>query len=170
MTRMLHHVLLFASLFVCLISHQPAVLFSQNKSATSNQPTIFFSQNKPASATSQTDRLFESHRVYVERPTPSARRVARPRQTVITIDGQMGHTTRHCTNTTQLDTIHYSCRVVPARRVDSSAHTRHATSLVVSCRDDGTANTLGRVQHGTITFVTQNFSNQTTNRELLTLN
>jgi hypothetical protein len=31
-----------------LISHQPAVLFSQNKSATSNQPTILFSQNKSA--------------------------------------------------------------------------------------------------------------------------
>jgi hypothetical protein len=95
-----------------------------------------------------------------------------------TIDGQMG--TRHDTartrlnttrlGTTRLDTIHYSCRAVPARRVDSSAHTRHATSLVVSCRHDGTANTPGRVQHGTITFVTQNFSNQTTNRELLTLN
>jgi hypothetical protein len=31
-------------LFVWLISHQPAVLFYQNKTATSNQPTIFFSQ------------------------------------------------------------------------------------------------------------------------------
>jgi hypothetical protein len=38
------------SLFVWLISHQPAVLFSQNKSATSNQPTVLFSQNKPAPA------------------------------------------------------------------------------------------------------------------------
>jgi hypothetical protein len=35
-------------LFVWLISHQPAVLFSQNKLATSNQPTVLFSQNKPA--------------------------------------------------------------------------------------------------------------------------
>jgi hypothetical protein len=34
-------------LFVWLISHQPAVLFSQNKSAISNQPTVLFSQ-KPA--------------------------------------------------------------------------------------------------------------------------
>jgi hypothetical protein len=40
------------SLFAWLISHQPAVLFSQNKSATSNQPTVLFSQNKPAPAVS----------------------------------------------------------------------------------------------------------------------
>jgi hypothetical protein len=34
-----------------LISHQPAVLFSQNESATSrNQPAVLFSQNKPAPA------------------------------------------------------------------------------------------------------------------------
>jgi hypothetical protein len=33
-----------------LISHQPAVLFSQNKPATSNQPTVLFSQNKSAPA------------------------------------------------------------------------------------------------------------------------
>jgi hypothetical protein len=38
------------SLFVRLISHQPAVLFSQNKPATSNQPTVLFSHNKPAPA------------------------------------------------------------------------------------------------------------------------
>jgi hypothetical protein len=30
------------------INHQPAVFFSQNKSATSNQPAVLFSQNKPA--------------------------------------------------------------------------------------------------------------------------
>jgi hypothetical protein len=36
------------ALFAWLISNQPAVLFSQNKSATSNQPTVLFSQNKPA--------------------------------------------------------------------------------------------------------------------------
>jgi hypothetical protein len=40
------------SLFAWLISHQPAVLFSQNKSATNNQPTVLFSQNKPAPAIS----------------------------------------------------------------------------------------------------------------------
>jgi hypothetical protein len=38
--------------FAWLISHQPAVLFSQNKPATSNQPTVLFSQNKPAPAIS----------------------------------------------------------------------------------------------------------------------
>jgi hypothetical protein len=37
-------------MFVWLISHQPAVLFSQNKPAISNQPTVLFSQNKPAPA------------------------------------------------------------------------------------------------------------------------
>jgi hypothetical protein len=35
-----------------LFSHQPAVLFSQNKPATSNQPTVLFSQNKSAPAIS----------------------------------------------------------------------------------------------------------------------
>jgi hypothetical protein len=38
--------------FVRLISHQPAVLFSQNKPATSNQPAVLFSQNKSAPAIS----------------------------------------------------------------------------------------------------------------------
>jgi hypothetical protein len=40
------------SLFVRLISQQPAILFSQNKPTTSNQPTVLFSQNKSASAIS----------------------------------------------------------------------------------------------------------------------
>jgi hypothetical protein len=40
------------ALFVWLISHQPAVLFSQNKPATSNQPIVLFSQNKSAPAIS----------------------------------------------------------------------------------------------------------------------
>jgi hypothetical protein len=38
------------ALFVWLISHQPAVLFSQNNPATSNQPAVPFSHNKPAPA------------------------------------------------------------------------------------------------------------------------
>jgi hypothetical protein len=45
------------ALFAWLISHQPAVLFSHNKPATSNQPAVLFSQNKPAPATSQPNRL-----------------------------------------------------------------------------------------------------------------
>jgi hypothetical protein len=45
------------SLFVWLVSHQPAVLSSQNRPATSNQPAVLFSQNKSAPATSQTNRL-----------------------------------------------------------------------------------------------------------------
>jgi hypothetical protein len=40
------------AVFVWLISHQPAVLFSHNKSAMSNQPAVLFSQNKPAPAMS----------------------------------------------------------------------------------------------------------------------
>jgi hypothetical protein len=40
------------ALFAWLISHQPAVLLSQNKPATNNQPTVLFSQNKAASAIS----------------------------------------------------------------------------------------------------------------------
>jgi hypothetical protein len=39
-------------LFVWLISHLPAVLFSQNKSATNNQPAVLFSQNISAPAIS----------------------------------------------------------------------------------------------------------------------
>jgi hypothetical protein len=41
-----------SALFVWLISHQPAVLFSQNKPATSNQPAVLFSHNKSAPAIS----------------------------------------------------------------------------------------------------------------------
>jgi hypothetical protein len=44
-------------LLVWLISHQPAVLFSQNKPATSNHPTVLFSQNKSAPA-KQTGCMF----------------------------------------------------------------------------------------------------------------
>jgi hypothetical protein len=40
------------TLFVWLINHQPAVLFSQNKPAISNQPAVLFSQNKSAPAIS----------------------------------------------------------------------------------------------------------------------
>jgi hypothetical protein len=40
------------ALFVWLISHQPTVLFSQNKPAITNQPAVLFSQNKPAPAIS----------------------------------------------------------------------------------------------------------------------
>jgi hypothetical protein len=40
--------------FVWLISHQPTVLFSQNKLATSNQPTVLFSQNKLATSNQPT--------------------------------------------------------------------------------------------------------------------
>jgi hypothetical protein len=44
------------ALFAWLINHQPAVLFSHNKPATSNQPTVLFSQNKSTPATGMTDR------------------------------------------------------------------------------------------------------------------
>jgi hypothetical protein len=39
-------------MFAWFISHQPAVFFSQNKSATSNQSVVLFSQNKSAPAIS----------------------------------------------------------------------------------------------------------------------
>jgi hypothetical protein len=48
------------ALFAWLISHQPAVLFSHNKPATSKQSAVLFSQNKPASATSQPNGLLLS--------------------------------------------------------------------------------------------------------------
>jgi hypothetical protein len=38
------------TLLVWLISHQPAVLFSQNEPATSNQLAVLFSHNKSAPA------------------------------------------------------------------------------------------------------------------------
>jgi hypothetical protein len=44
------------ALFAWLISHQPAVLFSQTKPATNNQPAVLFSQNKSAPTTSQASR------------------------------------------------------------------------------------------------------------------
>jgi hypothetical protein len=59
----LSHIYSTISLFARLISHQPAILLSQNKSATNNQPAVLFSQNKPAPAishqpTEQADALF----------------------------------------------------------------------------------------------------------------
>jgi hypothetical protein len=50
-------------MFVWLINHQPAELFSQNKSAVSNQPTVLFSQNKPAPAISHQPT---EHAVYIQ--------------------------------------------------------------------------------------------------------
>jgi hypothetical protein len=44
--------MIFIALFVRLISHQPTILFSQNKPAINNQPAVLFSQHKPAPATS----------------------------------------------------------------------------------------------------------------------
>jgi hypothetical protein len=45
------------ALFVWLISHQPAVLFSQNKPATSQQYFSLRTNQHQPSATSQTNRL-----------------------------------------------------------------------------------------------------------------
>jgi hypothetical protein len=41
---MIFFALVSFSLFVRLISHQPAEFFSQNKSATSNQPAVLLSE------------------------------------------------------------------------------------------------------------------------------
>jgi flagellar basal body-associated protein FliL len=48
---------LHVAMFVWLISHQPAVFFSQNKPTSSNQAAVIFSQNKSAPATSQTNGM-----------------------------------------------------------------------------------------------------------------
>jgi hypothetical protein len=53
-----------STLFVWLISHQPAVLFSQNKPATSNQP-------QPASSTFLSEQISTSHQPK-EQETPIA--------------------------------------------------------------------------------------------------
>jgi hypothetical protein len=51
-TRMYVKTARVSALFVWLISHQPTVLFSQNKPTITNQPAVLFSQNKPAPASS----------------------------------------------------------------------------------------------------------------------
>jgi hypothetical protein len=56
-----------------LISYQPAVLFSQNKPATSNQPTVLFSQNKPAPAISHQPTEQAAGLGRGTRPKPMAR-------------------------------------------------------------------------------------------------
>jgi hypothetical protein len=58
------------ALFAWLISHQPAVLFSHNKPATSNQPAVLLSQNKLAPAISH-------------QPTEQAAGSGQPKRTVM---------------------------------------------------------------------------------------
>jgi hypothetical protein len=59
------------ALFAWLISHQPALLFSQNKPTTSNQPTVLFSQNKPAPTIShQPLKIMTKLRVSSPKPEP----------------------------------------------------------------------------------------------------
>jgi hypothetical protein len=58
------------ALFAWLISHQPAVLFSQNKPAMSNQPAVLFSQNKSAPAISHQPN---EHTVYPDIPSSGQR-------------------------------------------------------------------------------------------------
>jgi hypothetical protein len=64
-----------SALFAWLISYQPAVLFSQNKPATSNQPTVLFSPNKSAPAIShqpneQADHSMSASRLICNIPDP----------------------------------------------------------------------------------------------------
>jgi hypothetical protein len=54
------------ALFAWLISHQPAVLFSQSKPATSNQPAVLFSQNKPAPAISHQPNELDPAQVHLQ--------------------------------------------------------------------------------------------------------
>jgi hypothetical protein len=63
------------SLFVWLISHQPTVLLSQNKLATSKQPAVLLSQNKPAQAISHQPNEQAS-----SAPSPGARISRRSQQ------------------------------------------------------------------------------------------
>jgi hypothetical protein len=63
-------------MFVRLISHQPAVLFSQNKSATSSQPTILFSQNKPAPAISHQPNEQAASHLYIAVTAPTYSRLS----------------------------------------------------------------------------------------------
>jgi hypothetical protein len=49
------------TLFVWLISHQPTVLFSQNKPAISNQSAVLFYQNKPAPVISHQPNEHAAH-------------------------------------------------------------------------------------------------------------
>jgi hypothetical protein len=60
------------ALFVWLISHQPALLFSQNKPATSKQPAVFSSQNKSAPAINhrRTNSLRITHDLRSLEPKP----------------------------------------------------------------------------------------------------
>jgi hypothetical protein len=61
------------SMFVWLISHQPAVFFSQNKPVTSNQPAVLFPQNKPAPAISHQPNEQAGCWGIQENPSPSER-------------------------------------------------------------------------------------------------
>jgi hypothetical protein len=71
-------------LFAWLISHQPAVLFSQNKPATSNQPAVLFSQNKPAPAISHQPTEQAAGQGY---PNPTAETaVHRPERELVSSD------------------------------------------------------------------------------------
>jgi cell division septation protein DedD len=78
-------------MFIWLISHQAAVLFSRNKSVTSNQPTVLFSQNKPAPATSnQPTVLFSQNKpapAISHQPTEQAPRLDRIWDVQLTSEG-----------------------------------------------------------------------------------
>jgi hypothetical protein len=114
------------TLFAWLISHQPTVLFSQNKPATSNQPALLFSQNKPASAISH-------------QPTEQAVQFCivsswyyRCPDGPDTMGGTMHDTTKHGTNTTQhdgrsvsADTTRWWAVSGPRSRHAVSTRTRH---------------------------------------------
>jgi hypothetical protein len=66
-----HHDANSFAMFVWLISYQPTVFLSQNKSATSNHTTIFFSQNKSAPVISHQPN---EHAVY---PSVASARISR---------------------------------------------------------------------------------------------
>jgi hypothetical protein len=67
------------ALFVWLISHQPAVLFSQNKSTTNNQTVVLFSQNKSAPVISHrpNEQAGRTPTMHPRTEQPATRRPAR---------------------------------------------------------------------------------------------
>jgi hypothetical protein len=75
------------ALFVWLISHQPAVLFSLNKPAINNQPTVLFSQNKPA-INNQSAVLFSQNK-----STPAIRH--QPNKQAACLNKQLLHICSH---------------------------------------------------------------------------
>jgi hypothetical protein len=109
------------ALFAWLISHQPIVLFSQNKPATNNQPAILFSQNKSASAIShqRCSSLYSSTRGDPE---------------MVAVDGDEPRGARRTTGGTTsgiVSCVQRTHMVLPRARYTKSTAHHHLLSLVL---------------------------------------